>query len=520
MKINRVLVSVHNKAGLLDLAKGLRQYDVEIISTGGTLKALKDAGVPAVSVSDITGFPEILDGRVKTLHPKVHGGILFRRDVEQHRQQAKDHSIAPIDLVVVNLYPFESVAVKPGVAEEEVIENIDIGGPAMIRSAAKNFADVTVITSPDDYPALLDELNNNDGATTLEFRRKMSVAAFARTASYDAAILSWFNVGAQHAAPATEFPESLALSFNKISALRYGENPHQRAALYARPNFPFVSVAKGKLLSGKELSFNNIWDLEAGLQMVLDFEEPFAAVIKHTNPCGAAVGRTLSDAYKKALDADPVSAYGSVIALNRTVDMETAKLLHETPFVECILAPGYEPESLALLQKKKNRRLLDVGPLTDLPESEYEYRPIIGGLLAQTRDRFDVKRENLQVVTKVAPSDAQIDELLFAFKIVKHIKSNAIVICKDKATVGVGPGQTSRVESSVIAVRKAEERARGAVAGSDAFFPMPDGLEVLAEAGVVAVIQPGGSKADPDVIAAADRLGVAMVFTGIRHFKH
>jgi phosphoribosylaminoimidazolecarboxamide formyltransferase/IMP cyclohydrolase len=520
MKIKRALVSVHDKTGLVVLAKGLRQHDVEIISTGGTLKALKDAGVPAISVSDITGFPEILDGRVKTLHPKVHSGILFRRDDSEHKTQAEKHGIKPIDLVVVSLYPFEHIAAKAGVSEEEVIENIDIGGPAMIRSAAKNFADVTVITSPDDYPVLLDELNNNDGATTLKFRRRMAETAFARTASYDAAIFTWFNVGAEHAAPAGEFSERLNLSFTKISPLRYGENPHQRAALYERPKFPFVSIAKGKLLSGKELSFNNIWDLEAGLQMVLDFKEPFAAVIKHTNPCGAAVGRTLADAYKKALDADPVSAYGSVIALNRAIDMETARLLHETPFVECILAPGYEPDSLALLQKKKNRRLLDVGPLVDLPESEHEYRPIIGGMMAQTRDRHDVARENLHVVTEVAPTAAQVDELLFAFKIVKHIKSNAIVICSDRTTVGVGPGQTSRVESSVIAVRKAGERARGAVAGSDAFFPMPDGLEVLAQAGVVAVIQPGGSKADPDVIAAADKLGVAMVFTGTRHFRH
>ena len=520
MKIKLALISVHDKTGLLDLARGLRQYDVEIISTGGTLKALNDRGIPAISVSDITGFPEILDGRVKTLHPKVHGGILFRRDIADHKLQAEKHGIKPIDLVVVSLYPFESVAAKPGVAEEEVIESIDIGGPAMIRSAAKNFADVTVITSPEDYPALLDEMKSHDGATTPEFRRRMSAAAFARTASYDSAISSWFDVGARLAVPSSEFPDRLILSFDKTSALRYGENPHQRAALYERPGFPYTSVARGRLLSGKELSFNNIWDLEAGLQMVLDFKEPFAAVIKHTNPCGAAVGKTLAEAYKKALDADPVSAYGSVIALNRSIDMETAKLLHETPFVECILAPVYEPESLALLQKKKNRRLLDVGELVDLPENEYEYRPIIGGLLAQTRDRFDVNRENLEVVTKVAPTNAQIDELLFAFKIVKHIKSNAIVICKDRTTVGVGPGQTSRVESSVIAVRKAGERAKGAVAGSDAFFPMPDGLEVLARAGVVAVIQPGGSKADPDVIAAADRLGVAMVFTGIRHFRH
>jgi phosphoribosylaminoimidazolecarboxamide formyltransferase/IMP cyclohydrolase len=361
---------------------------------------------------------------------------------------------------------------------------------------------------------LLDELGANSGATTLAFRRRMAVAAFGRTAGYDSAINSWFFKSSG------EFPGRLGLLYDIVEPLRYGENPHQKAALYARPNWQYSSISKGRLLSGKELSFNNIWDLEAGLQMIFDFNEPFAAVIKHTNPCGAAVGATLAEAYSKALDADPVSAFGSVIALNRPIDMETAKLLHETPFVECILAPRFEPDSLALLQKKKNRRLLEVGDLAIPPESEFEYRPITGGTLAQTPDRRDVHRDELNVVTKVAPGDSQIAELLFAFKIVKHIKSNAVVICKNRIAVGVGPGQTSRVESSIIAVRKAGERARGAVAGSDAFFPMPDGLEVLAEAGVTAVIQPGGSKGDPDVIAAADKHGVAMVFTGIRHFKH
>ncbi len=514
MKIKRALISVYDKEGLLELARGLRQFDIDIISTGGTMKTLKDAGIPVTSVSDITGFPEILDGRVKTLHPKIHGGILARRDLPEHVSEIEKYDIYPIDLVIMNLYPFEKVTSKPDISEEEAIENIDIGGPSMVRSAAKNYGDVTIITSPSDYAALLDELKNNDGATTLEFRRKMAQAAFAKTASYDTAIAKWFSKTDD------QFPQSLNLSYKLKSGLRYGENPHQKAALYEIPDFPFASLAKGRLLSGKELSFNNIWDLEAGLQMALDFTEPFAAVIKHTNPCGAAVAETLAEAYKKALDADPVSAYGSVIALNRAVDLDTAKLLHETPFVECILAPGFEPESLALLAKKKNRRLLDVGELSRSPENSLEYRPITGGTLAQTPDRFDAKKENLRIVTKVAPTVQQIDELLFAFRIVKHIKSNAIVICKDRTAIGVGPGQTSRVESSMIAVRNAGERAWGAVAASDAFFPMPDGLEALAEAGVVAVIQPGGSKQDPIVIEAADRLGVAMVFTGIRHFKH
>jgi len=496
------------------LARGLREFDIEIVSTGGTLKAIKEAGVPAAAVADITGFPEILDGRVKTLHPKIHGGILARRDAKDHMAALDQHGIGTIDLVVISLYPFERVTANPNVTEADAIENIDIGGPSMIRSAAKNHHDVTVITSPADYQALLGELRANGGGTTTEFRRQMAIVAFGRTAAYDAAIHAWFSNSS------SEFPERLNLSYNIVSPLRYGENPHQKAALYERPNYLFTSIPKGNVLSGKELSFNNIWDLEAGLQMILDFRLPFAAVIKHTNPCGAAVGATLAEAYSKALAADPISAFGSVIALNRPVDMETAKLLHETPFVECIVAPRFAPESLELLQKKKNRRLLEIGDLMIPPASELEFRFITGGMLAQTSDRYDIPAEEVKVVTRVAPTEAQIDDLLFAFKIVKHIKSNAIVICKDGATVGVGPGQTSRVESSVIAVRKAGERAKGAVAASDAFFPMPDGLEVLAEAGVKAVIQPGGSKGDPDVIAAADKFGVAMVFTGIRHFKH
>jgi phosphoribosylaminoimidazolecarboxamide formyltransferase/IMP cyclohydrolase len=514
MKIKRALISVFEKNGLLDLAKGLKSFGIEIISTGGTMKALQDAGIPITAISVITGFPEMLDGRVKTLHPKIHGGILARRDLPEHLKSIENQGISPIDLVIVNLYPFEEATAKPDISEDEAIENIDIGGPAMVRSSAKNYRDVTIITSPSDYAALLDELKSNNGATTLEFRHAMAREAFARTASYDTAISRWFSN------EKNQFPQALNLSYRLVSGLRYGENPHQKAALYQVPDFAYTSLPEGRLLSGKELSFNNIWDLEAGLQMALDFADPFAAVIKHTNPCGAAVSQTLADAYRKALDADPVSAYGSVIALNRPVDMETARLLHETPFVECILAPGFESESLELLSKKKNRRLLDVGSLSRPPENSLEYRPITGGTLAQSPDRLDVKREDLKTVTRISPTNEQVEELLFAFKIVKHIKSNAIVICKDRVAIGVGPGQTSRVESSLIALRKAGDRAIGAVAGSDAFFPMPDGLEVLAKAGVVAVIQPGGSKQDSNVIDAANRLGMAMVFTGVRHFKH
>jgi phosphoribosylaminoimidazolecarboxamide formyltransferase/IMP cyclohydrolase len=514
MAIRRALLTVYDKTNIIELGRKLREFDVEIVSTGGTMKELRKGGVEVKSVSDITGFPEILDGRVKTLHPKIHGGILARRDKGEHVSQLSMHNILLFDLVVVNLYPFEKVISSSEVSEEIALENIDVGGPTMIRSAAKNFPHVTVITSPDHYAALIEELAENNGATSLEFRSRMARTAFERTAAYDAAIASWFK------GDNGEFPGTLNLNYNFKSRLRYGENPHQKAALYEKQDYPYSSVAGGKLLSGKELSFNNLWDLEAALQMALDFDEPFAAVIKHTNPCGAAIGTTLSRAYEKALASDPLSAFGSVIALNRRVDMETAKLLHETQFVECILAPGFEPEAFDLLEKKKGRRLVDVGELSRAPETDLEFRPVAGGILAQTQDRHKIVRDDLQFITDKQPTDEQIEELLFAFKIVKHIKSNAIVICKNLATVGVGAGQTSRVDSSIIAVRKAGGRAQGAVAASDAFFPMPDGLERLGEAGVTAVIQPGVSKKDPEVIEAANRLGIAMVLTGIRHFKH
>ena len=514
MKIKRALISVYDKTGIVELARALLDYNVELVSTGGTMDALSKAGMKVTSVSDITGFPEILDGRVKTLHPKIHGGVLAKRSKPEHLSQLSEHGIKPFDLVIINLYPFEKVIGDPKTNEDTALENIDIGGPTLIRAAAKNYHDLTILTDSADYAAFIAELRQNDGETTPEFRRRMATAAFARTAAYDSAINSYFNKDIDG------FPAILNLSYKLNAPLRYGENPHQKAAMYEWPNFPYSSIAKGKLLSGKELSFNNIWDLEAGLQMAADFVLPFAAVIKHTNPCGAAVGETIADAYQKALAADPISAYGSVIALNRPVDMTTAMLLHETAFVECILAPSFAKDALELLSKKKNRRLLEVGSLIRPPENEFEYRPIAGGLLTQTPDRREILSEDLKFVTRKTPTEDQIEELLFAFKIVKHIKSNAIVICKNRTAIGVGPGQTSRVESAVIAVRKAGERAKGAVAGSDAFFPMPDGLETLADAGVEAVIQPGGSKQDPDVINAANRREIAMVFTGVRHFKH
>jgi len=514
MTIRKALLTVYDKTNIVMLAKKLREFDVEIVSTGGTMKELRKGGIEAKSVSDITGFPEILDGRVKTLHPLVHGGILARRDKGEHISQLGLYNIPLFDLVVVNLYPFEKVVASGDATVEEILENIDIGGPAMIRSGAKNYPDVMVITSPDHYNMFIEELVEKNGGSTLEFRKKMAQIAFERTAAYDAAITSWFQKDE------TEFPSMLGKSYRYKSRLRYGENPHQKAALYETPDYSFASVAKANLLSGKELSFNNIWDLESALQMLLDFDEPFAAVIKHTNPCGAATGETLAQAYEKALASDPLSAFGSVIALNRKIDIDTANLLHETPFIECILAPGFDDDSLELLRKKKDRRLLDIGDISRPDESEFEYKPISGGILAQSPDRKKVQVDDLQVATDKNPTDGEIKELLFSFKIVKHIKSNAIVICKNQAIVGVGAGQTSRVDSSIIAIRKAGDRAKGAVAASDAFFPMPDGLEVLADAGVTSVIQPGGSKKDPDVIEAANRLNISMALTGIRHFKH
>ncbi len=514
MRIRRALLTVFDKTNIIELARKLREFEIELVSTGGTMKALRNEGIEVKSVSDITAFPEILDGRVKTLHPKIHGGILALRDKGGHISQLSEHGILLFDLVVVNLYPFEKTIAKGDISEKEALENIDIGGPALIRSAAKNYPSVCVITSPSYYDLFIEELSAGSGLTSLEFRKKMARIAFSRTAAYDTAITTYFGKDDLN------LPESLNFAYDLKSPLRYGENPHQKAALYSIQGFPYSSVASGELLSGKELSFNNIWDLEAALQMALDFEEPFAAVIKHTNPCGAAVGDSLADAYKKALASDPLSAFGSVIALNRKVDMDTAELLHETPFIECILAPGFEKKSRELLQTKKNRRLLDIGELKRPPENEFEFRPIMGGILAQSPDRRELSEDDLHIVTRNRPTGEEIAELLFAFRIVKHIKSNAVVICKNRAIVGVGPGQTSRVDSSIIAVRKAGDRAKDAVAASDAFFPMPDGLEVLANAGVKAIIQPGGSKKDPEEIETADSLDVTMVLTGIRHFKH
>jgi len=519
-KVKRALISVFDKTDLVGLAQQLNKLGIEILSTGGTFRDIKKAGVQAIEVSKFTGSPEIMKGRVKTLHPKVFAGILHRRDVKSDTDEMlkAGYGDGNINFVIVNLYPFQQTIAKHGVTEEEAVENIDIGGPSMVRAAAKNFQWVCIIVDPADYPLLIAELEANNGQTTLEFRRKMAAKAFTHTYNYDAAIAGYFTHGIPDAD--NPFPPNLFVPLSFKVRLRYGENPHQKAALYTEPSYPFTSLTNAEILSGKELSFNNYWDLVAAIQMILDFDEPFATVIKHTNPCGAAVGNTLAEAYGKALACDPLSAFGSVIGLNHVVDLDTARLLHQTQFIECIIAPDFEPDALELLKKKKQRRLLAVGDLKRPPFNYLEMRPIPGGALAQTRDTKEVTADDLKTVTKVEPTPEQIKDLLFGFKMVKHIKSNAILIAKGGATLGIGAGQTSRVDSSIIAVRKAGDRANGAVAASDAFFPMPDGLETLTDAGVKAVIQPGGSKGDPEAIAAADKAGIAMVFTGFRHFKH
>jgi phosphoribosylaminoimidazolecarboxamide formyltransferase/IMP cyclohydrolase len=516
-KIKRALLSVSDKTGIAELAAELDKRGIQIISTGGTMEVIKEAGVPVISVRSFTGSPEVLDGRVKTLHPKIHAGILFRRKNEHDAEQLAELDFKSIDLVVVNLYPFQKTVARKDASTSEIIENIDIGGPTLIRAAAKNHCDVTVIVQPSDYDELLRELDKGEGTTGPEFRRTCAARAFAVTSQYDSAILTWFNGGAD----ADDFPRSLSQQWAYASTLRYGENPHQKAAVYSQPDFGGASLLHAEILAGKELSFNNYNDLNACLEMLLDFSEPFACVLKHANPCGAAVGSTLAEAYKRAYESDPLSAYGSIIGLNKPVDMETAELLHETFFVECILAPGFSDDALKLLKKKKARRLLQLESIEQGPlEGDMVFKHILGGLLMQSADHHVLNVEDLKIVTKRQPTQREIDDMLFAWKIVKHTKSNAIVLAKEGATVGVGMGQTSRVDAGALAVRRAGDRARGAVMASDAFFPMPDGVEVATEAGVAAIIQPGGSKGDEQAIEVADKADAAMVFTGIRHFKH
>lgn len=516
-KIQRAILSVTDKTGLVEFARKLAGMDVELISTGGTAKLLRDSGVPVKDISDLTGFPEMLDGRVKTLHPKVHGGILHRRENPAHRTAVAEHGIQPIDMVVVNLYAFEKTASKPGVPFEELVENIDIGGPSMIRSAAKNFQDVAVVTSPADYDALAQEMANSGGQLSSATRWRLAQKAFATTAAYDAAIASTLervnSNGHFELRPAEGFPPTLRMSFQKIMDLRYGENPHQKAAMYS--DCSGKGVANGQQLQGKELSYNNIVDLQAAWDLAQEFEEPVVAIIKHTNPCGTATGKTLLEAYKKALECDPVSAFGGVIGVNRVIDGQTAEEMAKL-FLEVIAFPGFDDAAKAKFASKKNLRLVQVVPSSE----KWVLKNVSGGMLLQDADVRPLTEADLKVVTKRAPTPEEKRALLFGWKVCKHVKSNAILYVRDGQTVGVGAGQMSRVDSCKIGAMKAQLPLKGTVAASDAFFPFPDGVEEIAKAGSTAIIQPGGSVRDQEVIEAADRHNMAMIFTGVRHFRH
>ncbi len=523
--IRRALISVSDKTGLVDLGQALAGHGVEILSTGGSAKALEEAGVPVIEVAQHTGFPEMMDGRVKTLHPKIHGGLLALRDSDDHVKAMEDHDIGGIDLLVVNLYPFEETVAK-GAEFADCIENIDIGGPAMIRSSAKNHGFVTVVTEPEDYAAVLDEMAANNGATTADLRRQLAARAFARTGSYDAAISSWF--AGQLEEP---FPKRLNLTATRAEVLRYGENPHQEAAFYkmgdARPG-----VATATQVQGKALSYNNLNDTDAAFELVAEFdpaEGAACAIIKHANPCGVAKGANLVEAYQAALECDSVSAFGGIIAMNQKLDGATAEAISGI-FTEVIIAPDADADAQEVLAKKKNLRLLLTGGLPDPAAKGFTAKTLAGGLLVQSRDAGRVQLGDLKVVTDRAPTDEELNDLLFAFRVGKHVKSNTIVYAKNQATVGIGAGQMSRVDSARIAARKAEDaakeggwdipRTQGSVVASDAFFPFADGLLAAVEAGATAVIQPGGSIRDDEVIAAANEAGLAMVFTGMRHFRH
>jgi phosphoribosylaminoimidazolecarboxamide formyltransferase/IMP cyclohydrolase len=517
--ISRALISVSDKTGVVELARALAALGVEIISSGGTAKLLAENGVAAIEVSDYTGFPEMMDGRVKTLHPKVHGGILGRRGLDEAVMAA--HGIRPIDLVVVNLYPFEATVARPDCDLETAIENIDIGGPALIRAAAKNHASVGVVVEAGDYAGVIAELQANGGALSEATRFRLAAKSFAHTSKYDAAVAAYLGrrVDAEAA-----FPQQLALHYRQIQTMRYGENPHQQAAFYAEANAPQGSIAAAQQLQGKALSYNNIADADAALECVKSFEDqPACVIVKHANPCGVAQGANLLEAYDRAYATDPTSAFGGIIAFNQPLDAAAAQAIIERQFVEVIIAPGIRPEALPLLATKQNVRVLDCGQWPAKPVPAWDFKRVVGGLLAQDRDEGRIGLEDLRVVTQRQPSEQELIDLLFAWKVVKFVKSNAIVYCKDRQTIGIGAGQMSRVYSARIAAIKAADEnleVKGTVVASDAFFPFRDGVDSAAAVGVTAVIQPGGSMRDAEVIAAADEHGLAMVFTGMRHFRH
>ncbi|BCV22498.1 bifunctional phosphoribosylaminoimidazolecarboxamide formyltransferase/IMP cyclohydrolase [Moorella sp. Hama-1] len=510
----RALLSVSDKTGLVELARGLVGLGWELISTGGTARTLTEAGLPVTQVAAVTGFPEILDGRVKTLHPRIHGGILARPTPE-HQEQLQEQGIRPIDLVVVNLYPFRETIARPGVTPEEAIENIDIGGPAMVRAAAKNHERVAVIVDPASYGEVLAELREQ-GTVGPSTRRRLAAAAFAHTAAYDAAIAAYFQRLILHE---ESFPTSFVLSGEKVQDLRYGENPHQGAAFYRLPAPPPGSLAGARQLQGKELSYNNLMDLDAAWNLACDIKEPVVAIIKHTNPCGVARATTPAAAYRLAYAADPVSAFGGIVACNRPVDAALAGEMTAI-FLEAVIAPEFTPEALEILKSKPNLRLLAAGERAGYRTREYQVRPVSGGFLVQEPDYHILDPEHLQVVTARQPEAGEMEDLLFAWQVVKHVKSNAIVVAKDGVTLGVGAGQMNRVGAARIALEQAGARAKGAVLASDAFFPFGDTVEQAAAAGITAIIQPGGSIRDEESLKAADAAGMAMVFTGVRHFRH
>jgi phosphoribosylaminoimidazolecarboxamide formyltransferase / IMP cyclohydrolase len=507
----RALISVSDKQNIIEFSKGLVELDYEIISTGGTLKTLLDANVPAIAVDQVTGFPEIMDGRVKTLHPAIHGGLLAKRSNQNHMKQLKDNRIEPIDLVVVNLYPFKQTLEKTGVSEDEIIENIDIGGPTMLRSAAKNFLDVMVVVDSADYDVILEKLRNQ--TITQQYRQTLAAKVFRHTANYDAMIANYFlNQTGEN------FPETYTVTYERVQTLRYGENPHQIAAFYKNPIQNGMSLATAQQLHGKELSFNNIQDANAALEIVAEYTEPTAVAVKHMNPCGIGMGDSIAEAFQLAYDADPVSIFGGIVAFNREVDSQTAEKLSEI-FLEIVLAPSFSEKALHILTQKKNIRLVALEMSREDSES-FKLTTVNGGVLIQSKDAGHIEECDLEVVTKKIPSKKEIQDLLFAWKAVKHVKSNAIVLAKDKQTIGVGAGQMNRVGAAKIAIEQAGDRAVGSVMASDAFFPMPDTVEEAIKAGVTAIIHPGGSKRDQDSIDICDKHGIAMIVTGMRHFKH
>ncbi len=514
--IKKALVSVTDKTGLVDFCRELVSMGVEILSTGGTAKILRDQNIPVTDVSQYTGFPEALDGRLKTLHPKIEGGILGIRKNPAHQQQMKQLGIEAIDLVVVNLYDFEKAASKEEALLEEMIEHIDIGGPTMLRAGAKNYQDVTVVIDPQDYQAIISEMKQNKGQVDPKTNFRLAVKVFEATARYDSMIASRLSFGLE---PPQPFPRTLILRFEKIQTLRYGENPHQLAAYYREHSLLRGALTGANQLHGKELSYNNILDCDASLQCVAEFNEPACVIVKHTNPCGAALGENLKEAFIQARDGDPVSSFGGIVAVNRRMDQETARALGET-FFECVVAPGYDDQALSLLRAKKNLRLLSLKEMPVLKSWDLQYHRVSGGLLVQENDAHNINLSSCPVPTQRKPTAEELEELAFAWKLVKHVKSNAIVLTKNQQLIGVGAGQMSRVDSVKLAVSKSRIALEGAVMASDAFFPFRDGLDQAAQAGIKAVIQPGGSVKDAEVIASADEYGIAMVFTGTRHFRH